>query len=716
MNPTRSLLTLGVQRLAAVALAAALLALLPPVQGGAAGQAGRFTDTTDVVLVEIPVQVLRDGQPVRGLTAADFEVYDGRKREPIVSFDVVDLTVTDERQVVEGEVPLAGRRHFLLLFDLSFSSPTAIVKARRAAQELVTKGLHPTDLVAVATYSQAGTQLVLGFTTDRLQVAYALETLGVARPNESVRDPLGIMMADVESFRSRGENLGGGGFGFDADAEIMEVLSAAERDTRREAERNAILAMSDSLGEIAGLLGAIQGRKHVVLLSEGFDNSIIIGTEDLARIQEMNTASEFGQTWEIDSDERFGSTSAQNQLIEMLADFQRADAVIQSVDIGGLRAGADVRPRPPGQEGLFMMANETGGEFFRNYNDLSGAMGALLERNSVTYLLAIQPENLKLDGKPHKLKVKLKNDARGVTLVHRPGYYAPKPYSQQSGMERRIATAGLVLGGAEGGGIGASVLAVPFEGGEGGKAYVPVLIEIDGASLMGSKSSSVLPTEIYAYALDRIGGVRDTFSQVLGLDLDKVGPALAQSGFKFWGDFELPPGEYVVRVLVRNSETGDLGLRVAPLTVPDLGAAQSALLPPLVPEAPGKWLLGRETRPEGSAQPPYPFILRTQPFIPAARPELKSRQATELCMVGYNLGDGELAVSGRLLGGDGSAAVETGKLEVSERLRLSSGREQFVATWKPGKLAAGEYTLEVTVTDSATGKRQTSSIPVVVSG
>ncbi len=33
-----------------------------------------FTESTEVVVVEVPVQVVRDGQPVRGLTAADFEV------------------------------------------------------------------------------------------------------------------------------------------------------------------------------------------------------------------------------------------------------------------------------------------------------------------------------------------------------------------------------------------------------------------------------------------------------------------------------------------------------------------------------------------------------------------------------------------------------------------------------------------------------------------
>jgi VWFA-related protein len=130
-----------------------------------------FSGTTDVTVVEVPVQVVKDGEPVRGLTAADFEVFDGRKKVPITGFEVLDLSATQASAAQAAQIPISARRHFLMLFDLSFSEPSALSKARRAAADVVTS-LHPADLVAVATYSQLqGPQLVLGFTPDRQQIS-----------------------------------------------------------------------------------------------------------------------------------------------------------------------------------------------------------------------------------------------------------------------------------------------------------------------------------------------------------------------------------------------------------------------------------------------------------------------------------------------------------------------------------------------------------------
>jgi hypothetical protein len=267
------------------------------------------------------------------------------------------------------------------------------------------------------------------------------------------------------------------------------------------------------------------------------------------------------------------------------------------------------------------------------------------------------------------------------------------------------------MGGGEGGPVATSVLAPPFMITEG-SAYVPVLIEIDGKSLMGAAKSGVLPTEIYAYAIGEDGTVGDFFTQALGLDLAKVRPALEQSGFKFWGHFELEPGEYSVRVLVRNGLSGSSGLRVVDVTVPATAESQAALLPPLFPEPQGKWLLGRD--PE---QPDvdYPFMIGEQPFIPAARPVLRPGQAQQIALVGYNLGGNSLAVEGRLVGLDGTPVAC--EMAIQDRpAQAFPGLDRMMASLSAGSAAAGPYRLEVTVTDTASGQTQTSSIPVRVEG
>nr|MDP9121636.1 hypothetical protein [Acidobacteriota bacterium] len=148
-----------------------------------------FEDTAQVVDVEVPVYVTgRDGQPVRGLKASDFEVYDEGEPQKLSGFEVLDLDLLEPRTADANSPPPARleeldsslRRHFLFLFDLSFASPSAILKARLAARDFGLRSLRPTDLAAVATYSlDRGPRLVLTFTPDRGQLAHAIDTLGL---------------------------------------------------------------------------------------------------------------------------------------------------------------------------------------------------------------------------------------------------------------------------------------------------------------------------------------------------------------------------------------------------------------------------------------------------------------------------------------------------------------------------------------------------------
>jgi len=686
----------------------------------ALAQQGRHAETTDVVVVEVPVQVIVDGKPVRGLTAEHFEVFDGRKRQDLVGFDAYDLSTSGvDQSAGVPRIPSAARRHFLFFFDLSFSDPASIVRARHAAQELVSTGLNPIDLVGVATYSaSSGSKLILGFTSDRGQVEVAIDTLGLPQLVESRRDPLGLTFADMPE--SWGTTTSGGADrrGIDVEAEVREAVTRLESSSRRASDRNDILALTSSLTEVADLLRSVDGRKYLVFLSEGFNSSIIVGQgggasrEERQAIQRQNTATVYGDYQDVDSNLRFGDTSTQNQLGLMLQEFVRADCMIHAVDIGGLRAGADVRPRRENKQGLFMMADGTGGEFIENFNNLTVAMEKILERTSVTYLLAFQAENLELDGKFHKVKVKLKDGPKGARLAYRPGYFAPRPYAELSPRER-VFTAASRLYGDSSGDLGTATLAAPFQTASE-RAYVPTLIEINGRDLLKGNQGGLVTAEIYAYAVAEDGHVQDFFNQILGLDLEKTGPALQQTGIKFWNQFELPPGSYVARVLVRNADTGTSGVSVFPFRVPDASQQESILLPPMFPEPAGKWLIVRGQRASESDHD-YPFTIQGEPFIPAVKPALEAGQSATVILAGYGLGS-SVQIAGELQTLDGDP-VEGVALTVGERRPAADPTmAQWAATLGLGALETGDYVLKVTATKPETGESFSSTITVSVSG
>lgn len=702
-----------------LALALCLPALALCFALAAAGQEGRFGEDVNVLVVEVPVQVLRDGEPVRGLTADDFEILEGRKKRDIVGFDVVDLSLTQGPGAGAPSVPVAARRHLLLFFDLSFSRPSSIVRAREAARRLVREQLHPSDLVGVATYSRSeGIRIPLGFTSDREQVDLAIESLGLPQMVQAVRDPLGLVLADQANFRTvakAGDGGGGGRVNLDTGSEIQEILERMEGQERGAQSRNDVLALTSSLEGLAQMLQGVEGRKHLVYLSEGFDTSTVLGRargETLAeqeRIQKTNEAAMRGEVWNVDSNERFGSTSTQNDLTAAMKELVRSGVTVQSVDIRGLGAAEDAVAEGGSEDGLFLLAEETGGELLKDFNDLSAAMGEVLERTSVTYLLAFEPKDLKYDGSYHEIKVRLKDGGRGVRVEHRPGFFAPEPYAQQQGLERRFNTAETVLSGEEGGDISASLLSAAFPMPGGGDSYVPVLIEIDGPSLLAGLSDNVAPTEIYGYAIGPDGGVKDFFTQLLSLDVSKVGDALRRSGFKFWAHMELPPGSYSLRVVVRNGATGATAVKVADVEVPDGG--DSLLLPPFVPEPQGKWLLGREPMPEGKEYP-YPFILGSDAIVPAARPRLVANSQERIALAGYGLGDGDLGVKAELRTADGSA-VDGVQLTLEDRA-AAGPFERLSGTLAVGAVPAGEYDLVVSVRDEGSGEVRSSSVPVTV--
>ncbi|MCP3957677.1 MAG: VWA domain-containing protein [bacterium] len=700
-----------------------------------------FRESTSVVAVEVPVHVIRGGKPVRGLTRDDFILLDERKQQEITGFEVIDLATvvapgTAGAATTEGapapgaspvRLPVSARRHFLLLFDLSFSRPDSVVNARQAALDLVRDGLHPSDLVSVATYAHGrGPRLLHGFTSDRPQTEAAIQSLGLTQLIEPLRDPLGLVFGDLDGaarafgLGSTGPGRGGSRQGYFA-AAMMEFARRAEAQQQRQ-DRVRVTALTRSLADLAKLMDSARGRKHVVYLSEGFDTTPLFGTADQERLDQMSASAEEGRVWEIDSEERYGDTRSQNQLEEMFAAFRRADCTIQAVDIGGMQRIADVesgsqrstertRTKLAGRhDSLAIMASATGGEFYRHFNNLTEAMSEVLDNTSVTYLLSFEPRKLKLDGSYHRVKVKLKGGVAG-RLVHRPGYYEPLPFGELGDSERQLRTAELIVGGLDGGAIDTAVIASPFAA-SGGRAYVPVFLEIDGLSLSAAVPGDSLNADIYAYALDGDGRVRDFLGHSMTVDMGQVRPMLERGGMKFYGHFDLPAGQYTLRVLVRDRQGGLYGLSTFDLRVPDFAEAEPAALPPFFVEAPGKWMMAREELAEGEELPAFPFMADGQPFLPAARPALRRGESVDVHLMAYHLGE-RPEVTG-LVRNELGAELKEPAVAFTEAAPGPADMATASASFDTGLLDDGVYTLEVTVRDPATGKQASSSGPFVV--
>lgn len=542
-----------------------LLGLVVAVAGAAAGDRGEpIADTIDVVEVEVPVQVLLAGHPVRGLTRDDFILVVGGRRQPILGFSTIDLQEPSDAGGDDGTSappPLAARRHILLLFDLTFAEPSRIARARDAAVVLVGDRLHPTDLVSVATISLAsGIRVLLEFTPDHRQVAEALTNLGQHAP-ASPRDPLGLVFggssvvqpatpgpADALARRGRLAPEEGGDAVLQAqrDQHSFVLLGHAHQD------------MAALLTELAASLRTVAGQKHVYYLSEGADSSALLGVgrgataTERQRIEATNEAAMRGDVWAVDSDMRFGSTRVLGRFEAMTEEFVRAGATLQSVDVGGLRAEHD--GGAPGDDTLFMLADRTGGQYLRNHNDLTLGMSKLLARTAVTYLLTFEAPAGRGRGDFEPIKVRLAERLRGATLFHRPGYFEPLPFAARSPFQRRAEAAQWLLDERRRDGLSleVDVRVSPEAAADGTNVTVELSVPKSDLPLAGGE------VEYYGYAFTPDGRIAGFFEHVAAR-----ADATGDDGFaRVQGRLALAPGAYDLRLLARDSVLGTVATRV----------------------------------------------------------------------------------------------------------------------------------------------------------
>jgi VWFA-related protein len=668
---------------------------------------------TEVKVVAVPVFVTdKAGRAVGGLTAADFELEDQGKRVPLVAFLEIDAAAETPPGAEAGPlVQASARRQFLFLFDLTFSTPTGIMRARDAALEIVRESLLPSDLAAVATYSQRGVQILVTFTPDRFQLERAIATLGLVETQAPARDTLSIAY-------DLGVQAWGPGIGPPPGDDMSQHLIEMSRLMARGDQayyKQRVDGFLDGLEQLVRTLDAVQGRKQVILLSAGFDSSVIAG----ARGQESNEASEAvvsGRVWEVQSDRYFGDSRARDALESVFKSVAATDTVLHTVDVTGMSARggvAEALPQPigRGRDTLAQFAANTGGRFVADANDLQAGLESLLDASRRYYVVAFEPLDPK--SKPdrlRRLKIRVRGD--GLQVSHRRGYVIADPKREATPATAALQAAEAIAKGISGGELALKAVSVPYRNGSGGVS-LPVILEVDGRRLSELKAKQ-LALEVFGYAFDAGGRILDLMTLAPLVDLAKVRPALEAKGLQVITSFAVPEGSVDLRFLVREKTSklsGSLRLQVE---VPGFDGDAVVLSPALAMDDPR----ARLVVPAPSRRKPQleiPFRVGETAFTAEPLPTLANGARREVCVMAWvgNGGGSAGELDARLV--DASGAERPLPLAAPPRaVADADGTTRYVLTLAPKDVPKGRYRLRIAFagSDSAAAPRSELAVEV----
>jgi hypothetical protein len=236
-------------------------------------------------------------------------------------------------------------------------------------------------------------------------------------------------------------------------------------------------------------------------------------------------------------------------------------------------------------------------------------------------------------GKFHNLKVRLVNVPGGHANA-RTGYYEA---GAASAAEATLTNAEIIVNDVPQDALHVAAIAAPFAT-AGDRAQVPVIVEINGNDIANA-SDSAATLEVFTYAFDSEGRVRDSIAHRVGLDVAKLGATMKETGVKYYETLSLPPGKYSVKTLVRVAESDKKGYVRNDVVVPEKSAM--AVSQPLFYEAGPKWVMIRGAS-HDKTNAGYPFQVAGESFIPAAAVHVKSGEPRRFALFVQNAAPGDL--------------------------------------------------------------------------
>lgn len=561
-------------------------AATPPVQAGSGSQqasdntspeiasrdeAATFKVNVNLVLVRV---VVRDskGRPVGNLHKDDFQLFDNRKPQVITQFSAEQAgsRATTARAPVEtsagepaaesGNPPAIAERYVAYVFDDVHLNFGDLAQVRNAADRHIAS-LQPTDRAAI--FSTSG-QTVLDFTDDRAKLHEALSHL-LPRPIaggavsscfdvtyymadliENKRDQQALQVATQDALTCLG-----GDVRFLAAAEQSAHATAMERLTGGNQESHVTLTV---LNDVIRKMSVMPGQRSMVLVSPGF----------------------------ITPELEFEYTDVLNRAV-------RAQVTIGTLDARGLYvpsgfdASTNAPPNPSTQairlqyamqeasadaDILAVLADGTGGSFFQNSNDFDEGFRLVASTPEYSYVLGFSPQNLKLDGSYHSLKVTLKNPEK-LTVQARRGYFAPK-HAADPAQAAKQEIEDALFSQEELHDLPVQ-LQTQFYKASDVDAKLTVLAHVDVRRLRLRKADGRNNNELTVVSalFDRNGTLIQGIQKTLTMHLkDETLEKKMGAGITLRTSFDVKPGNYMVRLVVRDAEAQQISAQNDVVRIP----------------------------------------------------------------------------------------------------------------------------------------------------
>lgn len=388
------------------------------VEPAADGQPLIFRSGVNYIRVDAYVTD-EDGTPIFDLTQDDFEVYEDGVKQDVDSFQVIRVDTLAARAsgpatgigVTRSDQELAASqpdvRVFVIFLDDYHVRLGNSIRARRMLIDFLENDLIPTDLVGV------------------MYPLTPLDAVTLTRDHDAI-------IRAVSQFE---------GVKYDYEARNMYEARYIYYPTEVvERVRNDV-SLSALRGLMIRLGGLREGRKSVLLVSEGFSNYVPPQLRSHSAEMPVDPGINPARLDPFAGDNSFEESFAFFRSAEILSDLRyifrtanRFNTSIYTVDPRGLAVfefdvseptvsiNTDRRQLRVTQDTLRILAEETGGRAIVNRNDLRPGLEQMLADANGYYLLGYNSSAAPTDGEFHEIEVRVSNPSLRVRA--RPGYWA----------------------------------------------------------------------------------------------------------------------------------------------------------------------------------------------------------------------------------------------------------------------------------------------------